>query len=491
MDYLNARSMELLRRLELATPLREVGVAPTFSTDFVWTDTLAEPPVLVWHQPSVDQIRREYAAINDGTAPVEPYQRVEGSQLERLARDALRRHPLIDLREGCTLTDLCQGPDEVTATVVDLASRTRLSIRTRYLVACDGGRSTVRRRLEIALDDAGEPTAFCSVYFRSADPVLRQHGRAFLTIGAKGVNLVSRDEGQVWSASVPIPADSPPPTDPIALVQERLGQLFTVDEVMSVASWEGTLAVAASYRMGAVFLAGDAAHQFYPAGGHGANTGIGDAVDLGWKLAGVVNGWGGPALLDSYEQERRPVALINRELCADLVGVTRRFSRLTAAGASREQRAGILEQEVHQIDSLGVHFGHRYGGSPIICHEDGEAPLWQWRQITASTWPGGRAPSLRLDGGVQLFDRFGSGYTLVDLSGRSAGEPLVKEAHRRGVPMTYLAVDDDAVRSCWERELVLVRPDHYVAWRDDCAPVDWDRILDRVCGGAEPIPGTT
>lgn len=484
MDYLNARSMELLRRLDLSNAVREAGVASRHPTDFQWTQRLDGPPVMVWHHPSVDQMRREYAAVNDGTAPVEPYQRVEGSQLERLARDAARRHPLIDLREGCTVTDLALEPDGARATVVE--SNTTTTVTARYLVGCDGGHSTVRRALDIELDRAGPVTSHCSVYFRSRDPALRRHGRAFLTIGAMGVNLVSRDEEHVWSASVPLSPDEPAPADPVALVKERLGCEFAVDEVMSVAQWEGSLAVATTYRQGTAFLAGDAAHQFYPAGGHGANTGIGDATDLGWKLAALINGWGGAELLASYERERRPVALFNRELCADQLAVTQRFGRLAAAGASREQLAGILEQEAHQVDSIGVHFGHRYTASPVIWAEDGEAPPWQWRQITASTWPGTRAPSTRLATGAQLFDLFGVGFTLVDLSGRGAGEPLVKEAVRRGIPMTHLALADDAVRACWERDLVLVRPDHFVAWRDDEPATDWDAVLDRVTGRETP-----
>ncbi len=482
MDYLTGRSMELLRRLGLATAIRERGIDPEHSTDFVWTRGFDEPPVLVWHHPSVTTMRQRFAAVNDGTAPVEPYQRVQGSLLEGLVRDAARRHPLIDLREGWTFTDVRLDGDGVVATVVDAVSNTRHAIAARYLAACDGARSTVRRCLEIPMDERGEPTQHCSVYFRSRDPVLRRHGRAFVTIAAKGVTLVSRDEDDAWTASLPIPADEPLTADPVALIRERLGVDFTVDQVLSVAQWEGSLAVATAYRKGPVFLVGDAAHQFYPTGGHGANTGIGDAVDLGWKLAAVVSGWGGPGLLDSYEAERRSVALVHRELCADLVEVWARFRRLCAAGAAPEALAGILEQDLHHVDNLGVHFGIRYRDSPVICAEDGAAPPWNWRAIVATTWPGARAPAVRLANGSQLFDQFGTGFTLVDLSGCGDGEPLVKEAKRRGVPMTHLAVDDAAVRACWERDLVAVRPDQHVAWRDDRPPENWEAVMDRFTG---------
>lgn len=485
MDFINGRSMELFRRLGLAGAIRDIGIGSQHSTDFHWTRGFHEPPVLVWHQPSVDQLRRRYGAVNDGTAPVEPYQRVQGSLLEKLLRDTLRGHPLIDLREGWTFTNLDQDADGVSAKVIDYTTRTRHTIATRHLVACDGARSTVRRWLDIPMDELGEPTQHCSVYFSSRDPVLRRFGRAFLTFAAKGVTLVSRDEGRIWTASVPVDPNEPMAADPIAVVQERLGVRFVVDEVRSIAQWEGSLAVATTYRRGSVFLAGDSAHRFYPAGAHGANTGIADAVDLGWKLAATANGWGGDRLLDSYERERRPVAIFNRELCADLLEVARRFSRLAQAGSSREHLAGLLEQERHQIDNFGVHFGHRYADSPVIQHEPGDAPHWEWDRITASTWPGGRAPAVRLASGDQLFDHFGDGFTLVDLTDRAIGAPLVRQALGRGIPMTHLVADDPAVRSCWERDLVLVRPDHHVAWRDNELPADWDGVLDLVTGDGQ------
>ncbi len=485
MDYVNGRSMELIRRLGLTAAIRERGVEPHYATDFLWTLGFDQPPVLVWHHPSVDQMRQRFVAVNDGTAPAEPYQRIQGSLLEALMREAARDHPLVDLREGWTLSDLHQDPTGVRATVIDAETRSRHAVTARYLAGCDGANSTVRRCLGIPVDQAGVSTRHCSVYFTSRDPVLRRHGRAFLTIGARGLNLVSRDEKDLWTASMPIPTDDLFAADPIALIQERLGVDFEVDEVLSVAQWEGALTVATRYRRGSAFLVGDAAHQFYPAGGHGANTGIADAVDLGWKLAASLAGWGGPGLLASYELERRPVALFNRELCARLLEASRTFGRLAAAGVSIDQLAGVLEQEVYQVDDLGVHFGYRYSASPVICHEPGIAPAWQWRSITATTWPGGRAPAVLLSDGSQLFDRLGTGFTLVDLSGQGFGRPLVKEAERRTIPMSLLALDDAAVRACWERDLVLVRPDHHVAWRDDVPPADWDAILNRITGAED------
>ncbi|WP_197651788.1 FAD-dependent monooxygenase [Carbonactinospora thermoautotrophica] len=482
MDFVNGRSMELLRRLGLSDEIRALGVGPEHPFTFIWTRGFDEPPLTRWHYPSVAGVLEKINKVNDGSMPLEPYQRVLGSLLEDLGRRRTRAHPLIDVREGWTFVRLDQDADGVTAHVVDSTTGTRHSIRTRFLVGCDGANSAVRQALRIPLDSIGPTTRHCDVYFRSGDPALRQHGRFFLTISGRGLTLVSRDEKDTWTGTFPVFDDGPLPADPMAVVQERLGVKFRVDEVIITAEWIGRMAVAESYRRGSVFLAGDAAHQFFPTGGHGANTGLGDAVDLGWKLAAVINGWGGPRLLDSYEAERRPVALFNREMSLNLLEVWHRFPRMTQYGASREHLTGFLEKESYQVDNIGIHFGYRYTSSPVICHEEGSAPRWEWQRIVPSTWPGGRAPSVRLRDGSALFDRFGTGLTLVDLSAENAGKALVEEAQRRGVPMTHLPVDDENVRAVWERDLVLVRPDHHVAWRGNTPPEDWGAVLDRVCG---------
>jgi hypothetical protein len=118
----------------------------------------------------------------------------------------------------------------------------------------------------------------------------------------------------------------------------------------------------------------------------------------------------------------------------------------------------------------------------VIWPEAGEPPPWRWQAITASTWPGGRAPSVRLRNGTQLFDLLGPGYTIVDQSGRGLGDEFALAADRRQVPLAHLVVDDDAVRACWERDLVLVRPDHYVAWRGDQPPAEVNEVIDRIAG---------
>ncbi|HEX3591378.1 MAG TPA: FAD-dependent monooxygenase [Pseudonocardiaceae bacterium] len=482
MDYLNGRSMELLRRLDLADEIRSAGVAPEHSFNFIWSRDFDEPPIAVWEYASVAQLSERIARTRDGSLPAEAHQRLRGSLLEQVLRRRAEAEPLVDFRPGWKFEALNDNGDGVRALASDTVNRSMWTIDARFVIGCDGANSRVRANLGVQTQQLGPTTMHRDVYFRSADPVLRRHGRAFLTVAAGGLTLVSRDEQDTWTGTVYLADERVRADDPIALMRRNLGADFAVDEVLNITEWEGRLSVSDSYRFGSVFLAGDSAHQFYPTGGHGANTGVGDAVDLGWKLAAYLHGWGGRALLDSYQAERRPVALFNREMCGTLQEVWIRFPRLVAHGASRAHLAGFLAKESFQIDNLGVHFGYRYDSSPVVCHEDGEPPEWQWDRIVPGTWPGGRAPATRSADGTPVFDRLGPEFTLVDGSGAHVGKRLVEAAERRGVPMRYVVLDQDDERAVWERELVLVRPDQHVAWRGDDEPPRWDTVLDRVTG---------
>ncbi|MQA79840.1 MAG: 2-polyprenyl-6-methoxyphenol hydroxylase [Streptosporangiales bacterium] len=480
MDYINGRSMELLRRLAVTDEIRRRGVPPEHPFTFIWSRDFAEPPIATWHYSSVTELRDRIDAVNDGTMPAEPHQRLQGSLLEEILRARVEAHPLIDFRPGCAVTDLEEDASNVRVSLVESQTGAERRVRASYVIGCDGAGSTVRTLLDVGVGLLAPPTHHRDVYFRSSDPVLRRHGRAFLTIAAGGLTLVSRDERDTWTGTVHLADEAARAEDPVAQMRRNLGADFTVDDVLSIVEWEGSLGVADTYGRGRVFLAGDSVHHFYPTGGHGANTGIADAVDLGWKLAARLRGWGADALLASYQIERRPVALFNREMCANLLEVWLRFPRLVAAAASREQIAGFLAHETYQLDNLGIHFGYRYDTSPVVWHE-ADPSAWDWGRIVPTTWPGGRAPSVRLADGSPLFDRLGAGFTLVDSSGAGAGKGVVDTARHRAMPVTYLPLDV-AVREVWERELVLVRPDHHVAWRGSEPPDDWNTVLAKVSG---------
>lgn len=478
MDYVNARSMELLSRLGLGEELREKGVPSDQDFRFIWMRSFAEPPVADWSSESVDQLLKQMESVNDGSMPREPYLRVIGARLEEQARGACRRHDLIDLRESTVFSGLDQSDSGVHVTVSNAEGEQ--SIRGSFVVGCDGANSVVRSVLSIEADEIGPVSQNCNVYFRSSDPRLLEYGRFFLAVTSSGVTLVSRDGANTWTGVFPLLDGKPFEGDPIPVLRAQIGLDFDVDELISVANWENRLAVASRYRQGRAFLAGDAAHQFFPSGGHGANTGIADAVDLGWKMAAVLQGWAGPGLLDSYDAERRPVALFNREMCFSLMEVWRRFIFLNRCGASAAQLAGYLEHQSFHGSNLGIHLGYRYNGSPIIEGEPGLEPPWHSHRLVPTTWPGSRLPSVRNADEAELFDMLGPGFTLIDTSGRGAGRPLAEAASQLGVPLRWIEEGDPHVASVYERPLVLVRPDHHVAWRGADAPPDPATVIRRV-----------
>jgi 2-polyprenyl-6-methoxyphenol hydroxylase-like FAD-dependent oxidoreductase len=476
LSLLTGRSMELLRRLGLAEQIRRHGIDPDRTAGVVWSRRLDQPPVLVSEVPSVNQLRHTYAMITDGSTPVEPYLLLPGTGLGAALCDAVRSHPLIDLREGWTFTDLRLEPDGTVATVLEAGAGVRHLIEARYLAGCDGAQSTVRRCLGVPMQQFSAPASYYTVYFRSGDLAGRSdHPAVFI---AEGLTVTPGDDPDLWTGHLPVGPDEPTVIDAGKLLHERLGVGTEAPEVLGVVQWDDALGVAAAYRRGAAYLAGESAHRFAPQGGT-VDTCIGDAVDLGWKLAATINGWGGPSLLSSYEDERRRRALLDRELLARTRETRRRFRRLSAAGASREFLADVLRQEPPQMDPSGTGLADGQTPSSVVWRDPRVSPGGRCPPVTA---PGARPPAMRLTGGGELFDRFGPQFTLVDLTDDATGTPLVASAKARGIPMTHLAVTDAAVRTGWENGLVLVRPDQHIAWRTDGTRSDWDLVLDVVTG---------
>jgi 2-polyprenyl-6-methoxyphenol hydroxylase-like FAD-dependent oxidoreductase len=476
LNLVPGRSMELLRRLGLTGDIRKYDPDPDRGADVVWSQGLDQLPVLVSQVTSVNQLRRRYASVRDGSAPVEPYALVSGAELASGLRDAVRAHPMVDLREGWTFTDLRLEQDGTIATVLEAGTGVRHVIEANYLAGCDGAHSTVRRCLGVSLQDLAAGSHHCTVYFRSSE-LAHRLGRPS-TVITDGITLQRGRDGDLWIGHLPLTPGEPTVTDAARLLHDRLRIRLESPQILGMAQWDDSLGVATEYRRGTAYLVGESAHRFAPPGAT-VDTCIGDAVDLGWKLAAALNGWGGPALLSSYEGERRRRALLDRELLARTFETRRRFCRLAAAGASREFLADVLRQEAPQMETSGADLAGGHPGSPVIWQEAGD----RCDGATAgTTLPGNRPPAVRLPDGDQLFDRLGPQFTLVDLSDDGSGTPLVASARARGIPMAHLTVPDAAVRAVWASRLVLVRPDQHIAWRTDDPPADWGLVLDVVTG---------
>jgi hypothetical protein len=263
-------------------------------------------------------------------------------------------------------------------------------------------------------------------------------------------------------------------------------------EHLGLSIWTRRSAVADRYVQGRVLLAGDAVHQLSPTGALGMNTGIGDAVDLGWKLAAMTQGWGGPQLLASYDTERRPIGLRNVGMAAEFYlaheGVDEDLSPIDDDGdAGRALRGKLGSQLVKQIGAMfrtvGLQLGYRYEDSPIVVPDGTPALPDDPETFVASARPGSRAPHLPLKDGRSMLDHYGKGFVLAYFgNGAPDGNGIAEAAAKRGVPLRTVTVEEPEAAALYERKLVLVRPDGHVAWRGDAPPADALAVIDRVRG---------
>jgi 2-polyprenyl-6-methoxyphenol hydroxylase-like FAD-dependent oxidoreductase len=521
MDVTNGRSLEHFRRLGIADEIRAHGVPQDHPMTVVWCTRVAEWELARFEYPSVDWGRDVIRYVNDGSLPLEPDMRISQVVLEPVLKDILeKRAPHIDVRFGHGLESFEQDADGVTAVVRDTRTGDAESVRCAYLAGCDGAGSVARQTLGIDLDDLGVRELMSQsgglvksllgaakgmlrgqrppdgrmymIHFRSKDRAFfERFGTAWHLQSPAAGTIISQNDRDTWTIHLPLSAGvDPDAIDPKAHLMEQLGAQVDCEIVVANA-WRPRLCVARRYGEGRVWLAGDSVHQVVPTGGYGMNTGVGDAVDLGWKLAATLQGWGGPALLPSYEAERRPVAVRNRAASARHLGVRMDISRAysplvhedSARGARAREALGerILALGNLENEAVGIEIGYRYDDSPVICHEGGEAPPYEMGRYVPSTWPGVRVPSLFLDDGSALFDRLGKGFTLLRFA-RADVHALEEAASRRGLPLEVVDVRDAKARALYERDLVLVRPDQHVAWRGDAAPEDAQDVIDRVRG---------
>ena len=466
MDITNGRSMELFLRLGVADRLRAVAVPEENNFDISWITSLTGRELHRFRYPSVVEKRAEIRALNDGTQPREPAMRVSQVVIEPVLRDAILNDPLVDARWGVAFEDFEQDGSGVTATLRTVETGATETVRCDFLAGCDGGSSIVREKLGIGLAGRAQVAHRFMVHFRSdARDILQAFGIAWHYQKATGT-IIAQDDKEIWTLQTRLPPGSDPAAiDPHKLLDDFAGTRFP-REILVANPWFTHLLVAERYSDGRVFLAGDAAHQYIPTGGYGMNTGIADAVDLGWKLAATVKGFAGPGLLYTYESERRPVGYRNRLASERHTGVRLKIAELYQTERDPDSLGrAIAALGNAENESWGIEFGYRYDGvegDPVV-----------YRPTTA---PGARLPSTFLRDGSALYDKLGPWFTLLRF-GDADPSPLIDTAP---VPIETVIVDDPAIAPIYEAKLVLVRPDTHVAWRgNNCTDgrAVWQKVL--------------
>jgi 2-polyprenyl-6-methoxyphenol hydroxylase-like FAD-dependent oxidoreductase len=494
MDITNVRSMEFFRRLGLAQSLRMVAVPERHCFDVAWVTTMTGHELHRFRYPSVIEKRAEIARHNDGSQPLEPAMRVSQVLIEPALKRAVEAEALVLSRFGTAFEDCKQDADGVTAVVRETATGRTETIRCAYLAGCDGGTSSVRSCLGIQLEGQARVAQRYMVHFRSsARDILQRWGIAWHYQSPRGT-LIAQDDVDHWTLHTrPKPGDDLDRVDPNALLTRFMGGSIP-REIILANPWTPHLLVAETYRRGRVFLAGDAAHQYIPTGGYGMNTGIGDACDLGWKLAALVRGFGGPTLLASYDAERHPIGLRNRQASGAHTDVRMAIAQAYAdAGncvyepsAESDSRRAVLAARIAALgnaenESYGIELGYAYPRSPIVCAEtDAEISDDPVRYVPTAA-PGARLPSILLADGSALFDRLGPWFTLIAF-GATPDAELVTAAKRRGMPLEVVRIDQPGLQHIYRAPQLLVRPDQHVAWRGRNAGDDADAIIARCLG---------
>ena len=514
------RTMEYYRRWGVDQAITEAGIPPDLPAEYLWVTTLHGREIHRVSLPPFDQLllTRQSGGYAEAEHNWSPYLKTITGQneVEQVLLDYVAELEPVDFRFRWRLLDFEDTGDDVICRIEHLPTGRIETVRTDYLVGCDGGRSTVRRGLGISYEGTANLASFVSVYFQAPDMIDRHpfgHGNIFFPLHRdhRGFLLtwdddrtytyhLILDEGRDWTD-----------VDPVGAVTSLLGAGPDSDsdtdsetdsemeiKVHSVQPWDAHALVATRYSQGRCFLVGDAAHLFSPTGGFGMNTGVSDAIDLAWKLQASLDGWAGPGLLDTYDIERRPVGHRNTQEAADcfhhLFRVMQNGDEIDGETADSERlraelKADIKEQE-KLIASSGTLLGYRYEGSPIVVPDGTPEPPDDARRYVPVARPGHRAPHVWLDDGDALFDRLGPDFTLLVIGDEAAdGTPgiaeiagIVEAAAAVGLPLRVLHLTDAIVTEVYDAALVLIRPDMMIAWRADRAPADPAALVDTIRG---------
>lgn len=493
MDLTNGRSMELFRRLGIIDEVRAVGVPEDQTMDITYSTSATGFRLHTFDYGTPDQYRKRSHEINDGTMTLEPYMRVSQVLLEPVLKKAIDDCPFVDVRFGNKFEEFTQDDSGVTSKISGTTGS--YTVRSQYLAGCDGGGSRVREHADIPLEGDFGIVPIYMIHFHSTDmEILGKFGAAYHLQTGFGT-LIAQNGKDIWTLHVV----QPPETDleaikPTELLEQFAGTEFDY-EILVANHWTPHLVVAEEYRNKRVLLAGDAAHQFIPTGGYGMNTGVWDAADLGWKLAAVLNGWGGDALLDSLE-ERRKIALQNRA-----GAISNMNERFAIEGYIQEKRANTdieskdaervrseIAAEIVRVgnaenESWGIEHGYRYIDSNIIAYPDdtSDEPMFDRLSAQPSAWPGSRLPHFFLADGEPLFDKLGKGFTIICLDGADASS-LQEAADNLSIPLEQLKIADDANLAGLGAAFMLVRPDQHIAWSDNSLPQDCSSLLKMVVG---------
>ncbi len=507
-NHVAARSMEQYRRLGFVDKVRDAGLPADFPNDVAFRTTVTG---IEFARIPIPCRAERYTARGgpDTEWPTpEPPHRINQLYFEPILLAHAASLPNIRLLHRARVDDYAAEPDDaaggaaVRIAATDLDRGDALELRARYLVGCDGGSSTVRKRMGARLEGTPVIQRVQSTFIRAPELAARIAEPAWSTYAAnprRCGTVFAIDGRETWLVHNHLNPGEP---DFDAIDRDwairtilGVGDDFRYD-VISKEDWVGRRLVADRFRAGDVFIAGDAAHLWVPYAGYGMNAGIADATDLAWLLAARLDGWAEESILDAYEAERQPITeQVSRFAMEHAQKMIKARGEvpvgIEAPGPKGDALRAALgtasyDLNVAQFCCAGLNFGYFYDRSPIIVGDGESAPPYTMGTFTESTVPGCRAPHFWLADGRSVYDAFGPGYTLLRFSSAVEVGPLRAAAAACGMPLVVLDVARETTRvpDAYRHALALCRPDQHVAWRGDRLPHAVERLVDVLRGAA-------
>jgi 2-polyprenyl-6-methoxyphenol hydroxylase-like FAD-dependent oxidoreductase len=498
-NHVSARSMEIYRRLGLARRIRAAGLPDDYPNDVVFRTRATGYELTRIPIPCRNERLTARGGPDTDWPTPEPAHRINQIFFEPILFDRAANTPGIRLLNRARVEAVHQTPDGVLASACDLDSGGRIDIECRYLIACDGGRSGIRRQIGAKLEGDEVIQRVQSSYIRAPRLLERitppRAWMSYLYNPQRAGNLIAIDGRETWlihNYLLPHEQDFEA-VDRDRCIRTLLGVDHTFEyQLLGKEDWIGRRLIADRFRSERVFLCGDAAHLWVPYAGYGMNAGIADAMNLSWLLAAHLRGWAPQTILAAYEAERMPITeQVSRFAMGHAEGVIRERTHLppeleddTPAGARARAEIGraAYALNVQQFACAGLNFGYFYERSPLIAYDGEPPPPYTMADYTPSSVPGCRTPHLWLSDGRSLYDALGADYTLLRFETQLDTSALEAAARERGVPLAVLDVGACAAEAPYRHKLLISRPDQHVAWRGDAVPDAPLALIDRLRG---------
>jgi 4-hydroxyisophthalate hydroxylase len=436
-----------------------------------------------WYAPPLREIVNSYYFQEN--------ERLPQYQGESVLRARMAQLPAVEARFGWMAETIEQDGQGVRIAIAEDGGGGHDVLEADYAVGCDGGHSTVRQQIGIERGGADFNQLMVLALFRSRelhDKLKRFPPRSTYRVIHPDLHgywqFFGRvDVGESWFFHSPVPADTTRDNyDFHGLLQKVAGFPFTCD-FDYVGFWDLRIAVAENYQVGRVFIAGDAAHSHPPYGAYGLNNGLDDVVNLGWKLAATLNGWGGDALLRTYTDERRPIF---KETAEDFIeaGIARdrEFLQRHSPERDRAEFESAWKEHANAAAPRVLTYEPHYEGSPIVFGPAGGASSAHGTH-TFQARAGHHLPPQLLSSGRNVFEELGASFTLLSFGVEDAtASAFAAAAKTLRVPLKIVRDSYRDGRTAYKAKLILVRPDRYVAWTGNSAPADAAAVIAKTVG---------